>query len=153
MKPRRRAFKLSIAFEAGREHRAYLRTHLRAVADLLDERPEVLSVAVVGDATMSELHVRYLGIAGPTDVLTFELERAGDRGVEGEVVICLDEARRRAATEADIPAELLLYAGHGLLHLSGYDDRDADAFARMHAKEDELLSAIGVGAVFRRDRE
>jgi probable rRNA maturation factor len=74
--------------------------------------------------------------------------------VEGEVYICLDEARRRAeAMEHSVFNELLLYATHGLLHLIGYDDHDAADHRRMHAREDELLTAIGVGAIFEAQRE
>ena len=44
---------------------------------------------------------------------------------------------------------LALYAVHGTLHLLGYDDtRQADA-ARMHDVEDEILTAMGLGAVYR----
>lgn len=44
--------------------------------------------------------------------------------------------------------ELLLYALHGLLHLSGFDDRTDSEFAAMHAREDEILTRLGVGPVF-----
>ena len=46
--------------------------------------------------------------------------------------------------------EALLYAVHGLLHLCGFDDRTARDFDVMHQREDEILCAIGVGAVFAR---
>ena len=61
-------------------------------------------------------------------------------------------ARRRAAardkTLATARAELALYLVHGLLHLAGYDDRDAAAFRRMHRREDEILATLGLGGVF-----
>ena len=37
----------------------------------------------------------------------------------------------------------------GLLHLLGEDDHDDDAFERMHHREDQLLTAMGLGPVFR----
>jgi ssRNA-specific RNase YbeY (16S rRNA maturation enzyme) len=44
--------------------------------------------------------------------------------------------------------EALLYALHGLLHCLGHDDHDEAAYQAMHALEDALLDAIGVGPVF-----
>ena len=112
-----------------------------------------LSIAVVGAAAMTTLHRLHLGREEPTDVLTFDLGTDRRRGVlDGEIVLCADVARRRAAardkTLATARAELALYLVHGLLHLAGYDDRDPAAFRRMHRREDELLATLGLGGVF-----
>ena len=109
-----------------------------------------MSVALVGDRTMASLHEQFLGIPGPTDVLTFPME-ADRRGriSSGEVVICVPEARRQAKRNGvGLERELLLYALHGMLHLCGYDDRTAAAFRTMHATEDRILTQLGVGPVF-----
>jgi ssRNA-specific RNase YbeY (16S rRNA maturation enzyme) len=69
--------------------------------------------------------------------------------VAGEVVVCVPYAVRQARRSgAGVKKELLLYALHGMLHLCGFDDRTARDFAAMHEREDEILKAIGVGAVF-----
>jgi probable rRNA maturation factor len=109
-----------------------------------------LSVALVGDKRMCDLHDRFMGIPGPTDVLTFPLDEDGrGRVTGGEVVVCLPEARRRAREHrTPLEHELLLYALHGLLHLCGYDDRTQRAYATMHRTEDEILNRLGVGPVF-----
>jgi probable rRNA maturation factor len=96
-----------------------------------------------------------MGDTRTTDVLTFDLrDRKPPRDREGvalelETVVCIDEARRRAA-ELNHPVrhELLLYCVHSLLHVQGYDDKSPAAARRMHAREDELLRAIGVGPVY-----
>lgn len=109
-----------------------------------------LRVRVIDDAAMSSAHERYSGVPGTTDVLTFDLsESAGSRELDTDVLVCLDEAERRAAEHGHEPArELLLYAVHAALHCLGYDDHDpADAEA-MHAEEDRVLTAIGVGPVY-----
>lgn len=114
-----------------------------------------LSVALVGDRRMANLHEQFLGIGGPTDVLTFSME-VDEVGhvLAGEVVICVPEARREAKRR-NIPLEreLLLYALHGMLHLCGYDDRTAADFRMMHHTEDEILKRLGVGAVYERARK
>jgi len=101
---------------------------------------------------MSDLHEEFMGISGPTDVLTFPLE-SDERGrvTSGEVVVCVPEARRRARELRSEPRlELLLYAVHGMLHLLGYDDRTDRAYRVMHRTEDELMSELGLGPLFSR---
>ncbi len=70
--------------------------------------------------------------------------------IELDAVICVDEARRRAAEmEHSVRAELLLYCVHSLLHVQGYDDVTPRGAREMHAREDEApLVAAGVGAVY-----
>ena len=111
-----------------------------------------ISVALVGDRRMSELHERFMGIAGPTDVLTFELEHDGrGRVVAGEVVVCVPHAVRAARRSGvAVRKEVLLYALHGMLHLCGFDDRTDRDFVRMHQREDDILKKLGVGVVFAR---
>ena len=113
-----------------------------------------LSVAVVGATAMATLHQRFMNKPGPTDVLTFDLGTDPRVGcIEGEVVICTDVARKQAARRGKslqiARAELALYLVHGILHLAGYEDATRAAFERMHAREDELLLQLGLGAVFR----
>lgn len=127
-----------------------LRRRLMRAAKLVRTRLGELSVALVDARTMARLHRQFLGHAGATDVLTFAMDAtAGGRALSGEVVICVPVARKRAAA-AGVGAdeELLLYALHGLLHLSGFDDKAAEDFRRMHRAEDRILEKIGVGRVF-----
>ncbi len=112
-----------------------------------------LSIAVVDAAEMSRLHKRYLKKHDPTDVLTFDLGSDLTAGrIDGEIVVCADIARQRAAERSskltDAKSELALYVVHGLLHLAGYDDCEPAEFRRMHAREDEILTQIGLGRVF-----
>ena len=44
--------------------------------------------------------------------------------------------------------EVALYAIHGILHLLGYDDHDDADARRMHDRENEILTRIGIGAVY-----
>ena len=115
-------------------------------------------IRVVNDDEMIEAHTRFCEIDTTTDVLTFDLAPC-DSGFESKVldtdlIICADEAKRQAlAHNHPIAHELTLYIVHGILHCLGYDDHDDDEYARMHAKEDELLSAAGIGAVFTPSQE
>jgi len=109
-----------------------------------------LSVALVGEREMTRLHREFMKIDSSTDVMTFELERdRRGRAIAGEIVVCIPVAQRQARIQRTRAAdEVLLYAVHGMLHLSGLDDRTAADFQARHRKEDDILSRLGVGAVF-----
>lgn len=117
-----------------------------------------ISVALVDDPQIAELNAAHLAHDGPTDVLTFDLldkknrsEGAHDNRIEGEIVVSVDTAAREAESRGhDITTELALYAVHGTLHLLGFDDQASEDAARMHGLEDEILSSLGVGPVYRR---
>lgn len=141
---------LAVRAEQGRRYSRYLGRHLRAAHRVLGPALGELSLALVGDRRMAHLHEQFMGIPGPTDVLTFPLEedRKG-RVTSGEVVVCVPEARRRAKEHGvTVERELLLYALHGMLHLCGYDDRTDADFRTMHRTEDQILAQLGVGPVF-----
>jgi len=106
-------------------------------------------VRIVDDAEMSSLHGAHAGDPTTTDVLTFDLRDEPAGPLDVDIVVCADEAQRQgAARKRGAETELLLYALHGVLHCLGHDDHDDDAYARMHAREDEVLARIGVGALF-----
>lgn len=107
-----------------------------------------IDMLIVDDVRMSELHARYLNDPSTTDVLTFDLATAGEAS-EVEMIICADAAARQAELRGhSVEVEILLYAIHGLLHCAGFDDNTDSDHAKMHAEEDRILEAIGVGRVF-----
>lgn len=80
-----------------------------------------LSLSFVTPQEMADLHGRYMGEDGPTDVLSFPL---GEDGLLGDVVVCPSEAE---ANNPDDPgAELRLLVVHGVLHLLGYDHEEEE---------------------------
>ncbi len=127
----------------------WLRGALEAALEHVSRPIRSLTVKVVDDATMLKLHEQHRGEAVTTDVLTFDASDPGGP-VEADVVVCADEAARQAA-ERDhvIERELLLYALHGVLHCAGFDDRTPEDFEAMHAEEDRILTAVGIGPTFR----
>lgn len=130
---------------------AWLRERVGEACVYMDTAGEV-RIRIVDDAVMAREHVRSMGVEGTTDVITFDLSESDpseDRLLDVDLLLCLDEARRRAQERGHaVRRELLLYALHGVLHCTGYDDTDEASYARMHAREDEVLRAIGVGATF-----
>jgi probable rRNA maturation factor len=133
---------------------AWLKRALGRILALVGVDEGSWTIILVRDAEMKRLHARTMNIPTTTDVLTFDLRDSIRRTREGsplelDSVLCVDEAQRRV-TESNHPLrnELLLYALHSLLHVQGYDDTTPRKAAAMHRREDELLVALGVGAVY-----
>jgi probable rRNA maturation factor len=78
-------------------------------------RQRAIHVVLISDRRMSQIHRRFLGIGGPTDVITFQ---------HGEIFISVQTAQRQAREfNSSLKREIQLYLVHGLLHLHGYDDQ------------------------------
>ena len=96
---------------------------------------------------MTALHVTWMDLPGPTDVLSFpmdELSIPGEAeeavpGILGDIAICPQVAQRQAI-EAGYPLdeELGLLVTHGILHLLGMDHADEVERAEMFALQDAL---------------
>jgi probable rRNA maturation factor len=108
----------------------------------LTERVE-LSVSLVDEAEMADLHVKYMNEEGPTDVLSFPLDEVDDRGVRllGDVIVAPSVA---AANNPDDPAgEVRLLLVHGILHVLGYDHEEDTERAEMWSRQ-ERYSGVRV---------
>lgn len=111
-------------------------------------------IVILDDARMAEAHERFCGVPGPTDVLTFDErdDRSGADRLDADLLICFDEARRQGSARGHhAREELLLYIVHGILHCLGHDDQDEAAREAMHAREDSILTSLGIGPVFSRE--
>jgi probable rRNA maturation factor len=94
-----------------------------------------LSLSLVDDVEMADLHERYMGEPGPTDVLSFAMDEAAADGgrLVGDVVIAPAVAAANNPEEPE--AELRLLLVHGILHLLGYDHERAADKAIMWARQ------------------
>jgi probable rRNA maturation factor len=92
-----------------------------------------ITVLIVSDRRMAALHKKFCGLAGSTDVLTFQ---------HGEIMISVATAARQARTfQSSLTAEIHLYLLHGLLHLAGFNDVSAQDRGRMHRLQKKLLAS------------
>jgi probable rRNA maturation factor len=153
---------IEIANESGAQvDEAHLAATARHVLDGMGVHPLVeLSVLLVDEATMADLHERWMGEPGPTDVLAFPMDelrppnQAGGRsdrgpaaepdpvpGLLGDVVLCPEVAAAQAAKAGhSLTSELELLCTHGILHLLGYDHADEAEHAAMFGLQDKLLA-------------
>jgi probable rRNA maturation factor len=110
-----------------------------------------IDVRLVGDDAMSAAHRRFMDIGGTTDVMSFPAHDESDpaAAVEADLLLCTDVAMREAAARGHaLEREILLYAVHGTLHACGFRDDTDDSFRAMHAEEDRILTAGGLGSVY-----
>jgi probable rRNA maturation factor len=158
---------IDIANESGVEvNEVALAAIARYVLDELHIHPLAeLSVLVVDEKAMTELHERWMGEPGPTDVLSFPMDelrpphlaggnagRAGaeepgpDPGLLGDVVLCPPVAAAQAREAGhSTQAELELLTVHGILHLLGYDHAEPEEKAEMFGLQDRLLASWRAG--------
>ena len=134
----------------------------RFVLDQLRIHPLAeLSVLIVDEAAMTNLHEKWMEEPGPTDVLSFPMdelrppsmsgahgtraagEDAGpEPGLLGDVVLCPQVAAAQAKQAGhSTQQELELLCVHGILHLLGYDHADPEEEAEMFGLQAELLRA------------
>ncbi|GGS47752.1 endoribonuclease YbeY [Planobispora rosea] len=116
-----------------------------------------LSILVVDEDAMADLHERWMGEPGPTDVLAFPMDelrpgggagarQEGDAPVDpallGDVVLCPQVAARQGAEAGHgTEAELELLCTHGILHLLGYDHAEPEEHKEMFGLQGELLES------------
>ncbi|MEP6799987.1 MAG: rRNA maturation RNase YbeY [Lapillicoccus sp.] len=107
-----------------------------------------LCITLVDEAAMETLHVQWMDLPGPTDVMSFPMDelRPGaddaepDEGVLGDIVLCPTVAAKQAVEAGHAPEEeLLLLTTHGILHLLGYDHADPDEEREMFELQRQLL--------------
>src|SRR5699024_6879462 len=91
-----------------------------------------LAVVFVDNDAMSHLHQEWMGLDGPTDVMSFPMDelRPGTQqkpaeGLLGDIVISPEVATDHANIGGhSVADEIALLVTHGLLHLLGYDHHD-----------------------------
>jgi probable rRNA maturation factor len=121
----------------------------RHVLDDLRVHPQAdLSVLLVDEPAMAELHVRWMDEEGPTDVMSFPQDelrpaRQGELsppGLLGDIVLCPQVALRQArAAGHSTQEEILLLTTHGILHLLGYDHAEPAEEKEMFGLQRRLL--------------
>lgn len=133
---------------------------LGAAGFAVEEIRGELGVTVVSDDEIQELNRDYRGNDKVTDVLSFpqfeghedlleDLIHSADESTPatliGDVVICYDQAVRQAEEYGTgMKRELLYLFVHSVMHLFGYDHMEEDEKALMRAKEEAVLSGIGI---------
>ncbi len=93
-----------------------------------------LEVALVDDETSARVHMDFMEIPGPTDVITFH---------HGEIVIGAEVAKRQAEEYGEpFGREILRYFVHGLLHLAGHEDEEQPEREAMETAQEKIVASL-----------
>lgn len=126
-----------------------------AVQAVLDAESVVgdVTVLITDDDVITDLNRRFLGVDGPTDVLSFPAQNEESGFVLppdfvsapylGDIIIALPYTQRQARRlNRPLVDELMLLVVHGALHLLGYDHAASDEKAEMWARQDVILEDL-----------
>lgn len=106
-----------------------------------------MTIMFVDPDPIAVLHERWMGLEGPTDVMSFPMDelRPGDsnaqpEGILGDIIICPWVAQQQAvAAGHSTMEEMMLLAIHGTLHLLGYDHSTSQQEKQMFGLQRQLL--------------
>ncbi|MFA5536333.1 MAG: rRNA maturation RNase YbeY [Bacillota bacterium] len=116
-----------------------------------------LAIVLSDDREIRKLNREYRDIDSPTDVLSFayRLDSPWEPGYDdlfpeeealGDIVISLERAKVQGEEFGhSLARELGFLVVHGLYHLLGYEHQDPEGEKLMRAKEEEILSLVGLG--------
>jgi len=102
-----------------------------------------VEISLVDEDSISALHVQWMDLEGPTDVLSFPMDEltphsaAEGPGIIGDIVLCPQFAAKQAKN--GVEAELQLLTIHGLLHCIGFDHADEKDEKVMFALQEKIL--------------
>ncbi|WP_103503845.1 MULTISPECIES: rRNA maturation RNase YbeY [Streptomyces] len=110
---------------------------------------ELAIIAVDTDA-MEQLHLQWMDLPGPTDVMSFPMDelRPGredeepQQGLLGDIVLCPEVALTQgtqAPTGHSMDEELQLLTVHGVLHVLGYDHEEPAEKAEMFGLQKAIV--------------
>jgi probable rRNA maturation factor len=103
-----------------------------------------LNIRIVAEDEMSDLHLKWMNLPGPTDVLSFPMDelkpnsKSDGPGLVGDIVLCPAFAEKNG--KQSLQKELELLTVHGVLHLLGFDHAEKSEEAAMFKLQDDLLS-------------
>lgn len=119
----------------------------------LNRKKAEVNIVFVSNQKIRAMNRRYRGTDKSTDVLAFPprewppprwpLPRCEQSGFLGDIVVSSDEARKNAKEyDTSFVEEAALYVIHGILHLTGHEDRTEKGRVSMQRLENELIRKI-----------
>ena len=118
----------------------------------IDKERAEISVTFVEGEEIRELNRDYRDTDRVTDVLSFpqfddlnDIPEAGEICL-GDVVICKDRAEEQAEEFGhSFEREIIYLFTHSILHLLGYDHMVEEDKREMRAREEEVMTYLGIG--------
>lgn len=138
-----------------------IRMILHKAGELEGLRHGEVSLTFTDDEAIRRMNREYRGIDAPTDVLSFAMREPGeeelpiafgeaegdepDAELLGDIVISVPRAEAQSKEYGhSLEREIGFLFVHGFLHLLGYDHQDEAAEREMFARQEQILSEVGL---------
>lgn len=119
--------------------RNHIKHWVKSAIESENRLPGMISIILCSDYYLLGLNQKYLNHDYFTDIVTFDYSDGGT--LSGDLFISIDRVKDNAVKNSvDTQQELHRVIIHGILHLSGYDDKSPEAKNEMSLKEDLYLS-------------
>ena len=110
-----------------------------------------LCIQMVDLDAMAELHVKWMDLPGPTDVMSFPMDELTPGGrpdmadagpaTLGDIVLCPQFAAEQAKKQKhSYEHELAVLTVHGVLHLLGFDHAEPDEEKEMFGIQNQIVA-------------
>ena len=124
--------------------RAKLAVLIREIIHDEKKRADSVNVVLVDDDYLLEVNKNFLNHNYKTDVISFDLN--GDGEIDGEIYVSVERALVQARRyKVQVEREVLRLIIHGILHLTGWQDKTRSEKLRMRKRENEFIERFFAG--------
>lgn len=118
-----------------------IRKQVKKILKKIRKKIRKISICFVAKEKIKKLNKKFFNSSHLTDVLSFD--NSFSKQTSWEIVICTDAAIQNAEIfKTSVDFELKLYLVHGILHLSGFDDKTLKKRKIMQKREAEILKIL-----------
>lgn len=133
-------------FHSGAESKKILKDSVISITEIISNEEKIkfgsLNIIFCGDEFIRKFNKEYLKHDYETDIITFQdTDNAGL--TEGELIISIETIKENSKRfKVSYDNELMRVIIHGLMHLSGYNDKSGDEKKIIRKKENYYLKYI-----------
>jgi probable rRNA maturation factor len=110
-----------------------------------DFKVSSLVINLVSSEEIARINKKYLKHNYSTDIITFDYSR-DKKNLDAEIFISVNDAEYNSKKyDVSLLEEIVRLIVHGILHLTGYDDKKKQSRILMKKKENLLMDKFGYG--------